>query len=155
MGTRGLFGFHYKGKFYVAYNHFDSYPDGLGNDIIKEIKKAISNGTFESWKLKLENIKCIDEETPPTTEDIQKLKPYTDLNVSTASTSDWYCLLRKCQGSLELILESGYLNNHVKKDGKPYFQEFAYIVNFDTQKLDFYCGSKLSKEFDIYNLEYF
>ena len=30
MGTHGLFGFFYQGRFYVVYNHFDSYEDGLG-----------------------------------------------------------------------------------------------------------------------------
>lgn len=38
MGTRGLYIFRYKNKWYVFYNHWDSYPCGLGTDIIKELK---------------------------------------------------------------------------------------------------------------------
>ena len=41
MGTRGLSGFYYKGKYYVMYNQLDSYPDGLGSIIITEIREAI------------------------------------------------------------------------------------------------------------------
>jgi hypothetical protein len=35
MGTRGLLGFIIKGKKNGTYNHYDSYPTGLGNNIIK------------------------------------------------------------------------------------------------------------------------
>lgn len=34
MGTRGLLGLIIKGKRHGAYNHFDSYPSGLGQDIV-------------------------------------------------------------------------------------------------------------------------
>jgi len=33
MGTRGSFGFRIKTKDKLAYNHFDSYPDGLGASV--------------------------------------------------------------------------------------------------------------------------
>jgi hypothetical protein len=41
MGTRGYYVFKYKGKYYVFYNQFDSYPDGehgLGYRIVEELK---------------------------------------------------------------------------------------------------------------------
>ncbi len=38
MGTRGLYIFRYDGKWYVFYNHWDSYPSGLGQDIVKELR---------------------------------------------------------------------------------------------------------------------
>lgn len=65
----------------------------------------------------------------------------TNLLVSTQSTNDWYCLLRECQGSIIKVLESGYLYNHVDNYGIPCWQEYAYIINFDTNKLDFYDDS--------------
>lgn len=34
MSTRGLFAFKHNDKFYGFYNHYDSYPTGLGYDII-------------------------------------------------------------------------------------------------------------------------
>lgn len=138
MGTRGLFGFYYKGRFYVVYNHWDSYPSGLGIKVLNSIIKAIKDGTIQQWKEKVITIKEVDENTPPTAEDIQKLSAYTDLCVSTQSTSDWYCLLRNCQGSIESVLDSGYILNAVDSDGHPEFQEYAYVVNFDTDNLDFY-----------------
>lgn len=137
MGTRGLFGFFYKGKYYVIYNHWDSYPSGLGADVVKELKNAIKDGGLERWIELLIQIKVVDESIPPTVEDIKKLAAYTNLKVSRQSTADWYCLLRDCQGSINEVLSSGYLLNHVDEKGIPCWEEYAYIVNFDTNKLDF------------------
>ena len=38
MGTRGLYVFRYKNKWYVFYNHFDSYPDWLGQKIVADLQ---------------------------------------------------------------------------------------------------------------------
>jgi hypothetical protein len=84
MGTLGLFGFVYKGKYYLAYNHFDSYPSGLGIYLINELISAIKNNQLGNWIKMLENIKVIYEldNIVPTEEDIKKLEPYTDLSAN-------------------------------------------------------------------------
>ena len=38
MGTRSYYIFRYKNKWYVFYNHWDSYPSGLGQLIVDELK---------------------------------------------------------------------------------------------------------------------
>lgn len=152
MGTRGLFGFYYKGKYYVVYNHWDSYPAGLGRIIVTQLQKAIRSNQLEEWIRLLEQLKVVDPQVPPTPEDIQKLSPYTDLGVSTQSTSDWYCLLRGCQGSLDQVLRSGYLLNATDPEGTPSWEEYAYVVNLDTRKLDFCVGSDLNESFDFEHL---
>lgn len=157
MGTRGLFGFYCKGKFFVVYNHWDSYPTGLGKQVVDQLKKTIQSGQFEEWFVLLEKLKIVKEHVPPTPQDIERLKPYTDLSVSnrlstTQWTSDWYCLLRGCQGSLEKVLQSGYLINNVNDNEVPYWQEYAYVVNMDTRKLDFYAGEDLVNSYEFTNL---
>ncbi|KAE8151854.1 hypothetical protein BDV25DRAFT_152064 [Aspergillus avenaceus] len=37
MGTRGLVFIRCRGRYFVYYNHFDSYPEGLGEAIVQEI----------------------------------------------------------------------------------------------------------------------
>ena len=54
MGTRGIYGFFYKGKFYCFYNHWDSYPRGLGVTLLKELVKIVEEGRLNEWKEKLE-----------------------------------------------------------------------------------------------------
>jgi hypothetical protein len=141
MGTRGLFGFRYKGKYYLFYNHFDSYPTGLGADIVTQIKEAIDHNRFDEWKEKLLLLEVVNEDVEPTAEQIERLKPFTDLTVNRQSTSDWYCLLRKCQGKLQDTLDTGvfydegYSENYLMGD---IFIEFSYVVNFDDNTLDCY-----------------
>ena len=38
MGTRGVFGFHKNGVDKITYNHYDSYPTGLGEEVVKFLK---------------------------------------------------------------------------------------------------------------------
>jgi hypothetical protein len=152
MGTHGLFGFYHKGKYYMVYNHWDSYPDGLGNQLIDEILAAIKNGTFDEWPKKLENLKIINEDIGvPTEDDIKKLSKYTYLGVSNGNTCDWYCLLRNCQGSLIEVLESGYLLNCCPS-GEMY-ESYAYVVNFDTGCFDFYINEKLDESIKLCDLK--
>ena len=74
MGTRGLFGFVYKGRHYVIYNHLDSYPSGLGMKLIKETIKAFKKDRFLSWKKLLSQIKIVEERDPSSVIEIEKFK---------------------------------------------------------------------------------
>src|SRR5690349_5137372 len=52
MGTRGYFAFRYKGKYYVFYNQYDSYPDGLGAALVKQLNEE----NIAKWKEILEKL---------------------------------------------------------------------------------------------------
>jgi hypothetical protein len=140
MGTRGLFGFYYKNKYYMVYNHMDSYPDYLGKMLVAEIVNAIKNNTFNGWLTKLLSLKIISESNPPTPtdDDVLKLVGYTELRVSTQSNLDWYCLLRGCQGSYLAVLDSGYLLQNSDEPCCDLYIEYCYVVNFDNDTFDFY-----------------
>ncbi len=131
MGTSGSFGFTYKGKKHLSYNHCDSYPEGLGKNIVDELKYAIDNNLLDEWTDKLDRLKEVSDEIPPTDNDVKALEKYTDLNVSDGSTDDWYCLLRKTQGSLRSILECGYILSFDEVG------EYTYVVNMDRNILMF------------------
>lgn len=49
MGTRGFYGFRYKGRYILFYNHWDSYYSGLGNDILKELN-AFTDADWEALR---------------------------------------------------------------------------------------------------------
>ena len=40
MGTRGLYGFRKNGKDKITYNHWDSYPEGLGQNVLNFVKET-------------------------------------------------------------------------------------------------------------------
>lgn len=125
MGTRGLFGFFFRGKFYVVYNHFDSYPSGLGVALLQELIAAIEANRLDEWRCKLESIRVVSEDDETSEEDV-----------------GWYEKLHECQGSFERVLASGYLLNALDRAGEPQWQEYAYVVNFDEQTFDFYAETK-------------
>ena len=72
----------------MIYNHFDSYPSGLGEMLLEEIIEMIKNNEIEKWIEMLINIKIVYE---------------------TDEDEDWYSKLRENQGSFKKTLESGYI----------------------------------------------
>lgn len=134
MGTRGNYGFIYKGKLYVMYNHFDSYPEnpGLGWTLVKEIVWA----NLERWKVALDTIKICSGK--PTEEDVEALRASTDTNVDNGELSNWYVLTRKNQGSALRVLQSGYFNGTVKtvdsELANNFNNDWGYVIDFDSNK---------------------
>lgn len=40
MGTRGIYGFRFSGTDKLTYSHFDSYPEGLGSEVVEFIRDS-------------------------------------------------------------------------------------------------------------------
>jgi len=136
MGTRGAVGFYVGGKTKVGYNHWDSYPGGLGAEVVKWLQgKADPISMYEKARMLAP---VPDRE--PTAEEIERLKPWTNLSVSNQSTSDWYCLLRETQGSLEATLESGFYSDAESFLADSLFCEWAFIINLDDEVFEVYKG---------------
>lgn len=154
MGTHGYFGFHYKRKYYLFYNHWDSYPSYLGVKILNKLINTIKNNKLDYWKNKIDEIKIVSKTDIPAREDIEKLSIYTDLNVGKKSTNDWYCLLRKTQGDLDLVIESGYYVDNNFESSVTSFVEYVYYIDLDNEefvwKTNF--GPKNTCNFDINEL---
>ena len=49
MGTRGNKVYRHKGRYYVYYNHSDSYPNGFGLEVLHELPRNVSKEEFEEW----------------------------------------------------------------------------------------------------------
>lgn len=58
MGTRGLIGFIIKGVRKAAYNNNDSYPSGLGNDIVRFIS-SLTEEEIIDMQAKVEAVSTI------------------------------------------------------------------------------------------------
>lgn len=143
MGTRGVVGFRIAGQDKLAYNHFDSYPEGLGQDVVKFLKNALVSepAGLELLALSVASLEVVDPKVPPTAEQIAQLAPWTDLTVSEKSTKDWYCLLRGAQGDLAAMLAAGYLLKGAEQfilDSL--YCEWGYIINLDDGVLEVYKG---------------
>lgn len=145
MGTRGTIKLIFKQKTVRTYNHWDSYPEELGKNLVEQIGNLLSIMTLDELIQKLDSLKIITDDMNPTLEDIAKLAPYTSLNVSTQSTYDWYCLLRGCQGSITKMIECGYILNQDMYEG------YNYVLDFNNKQ--FYI-EEYNNKFDICNIPY-
>ncbi|WP_020474499.1 hypothetical protein [Zavarzinella formosa] len=142
MGTRGFTGVHIESKDKLAYQQFDSYPEGVGRETIDALASLLAdestiNATIE--KAKRLQPKGPDD-APATPDEIERLAPWTDLRVSNQSVTDWYCLVRKTQGDLKEMLKAGFCWDAKDFPADSLFCEWGYIANFDTSELEIYRG---------------
>lgn len=139
MSTRGVIGIRVNGKDKVSYNHSDSYPDGLGEQFVAEVKK-LSKLSLAVLTAQAVNLKVVNGQSKPTAADVKRLAAFTNLGVGNQSTDDWYCVLRDLQGKLKDSLDVGVIvdSSGFLKDSL--FCEYAYILNLDDKTVEFYRG---------------
>lgn len=138
MGTRGVTGFRLDGIDKIGYQQFDSYPTGVGRGVVKDLHDLLRerSGTEQA----IRSLQVVDDKTPPTPDQIERLAAFTDLRVSNQSTGDWYCLLRQTQGEPALILKAGFVEDSAAFMADSLFCEWGYIANFDENVLEVYRG---------------
>lgn len=139
MGTRGVYGYRLDGKDKLSYNHFDSYPTGLGVSIAHQVQ-ALLEIPEEELKETVRGLESVWEHEKASPELIEATKGYHDLNVSDQKPTDPYCLFRKAQGDLLATLDIGYYldaNDFIKES---LFCEWGYIVNLDEMVLEIWRG---------------
>jgi len=143
MGTRGFVGFVVGGVEKIAYNHWDSYPSGLGDEVLGWLRSAGSEG-LPAIREQARALRVVDPQSKPAPEDIERLRPWTDLGVGEQSTADWYCLLRRTQGNPGAMLEAGTIEDGAHFPTDSLFAEWGYIVDFDTAMFEAYEGFQKS-----------
>jgi len=123
----------------VTYNHFDSYPTGLGCEVMRAIKYMNMD---DITKKKIGDIVLVQEgeEVSPSIKAKIKNRIKPNLNVSLRSEDDVYCLMRNAQGKLDRYLEIGVMIDSSSFLLDSLFCEWAYIANIDTGKLEVYRG---------------
>ena len=137
MGTRGCYGFRKNGIDKLTYNHFDSYPNGLGRDVLHFCKSTSLAEMNEIY----DRLIMVNESEKPTDDQIAECSYWFNGNVSRQTPEDWYCLLRNAQGDLNAYkTELRYMIDNHDFIQDSLFCEYAYIINLDTKKLEFWVG---------------
>lgn len=150
MGTRGVIGFRIDDKDKVMYNHMDSYPEGLGIQLLEEmddiisldVSKTVKETRINKLKENVRNIRLIKEEEEklsPLDIDWAKQHGFANFDVGGKEIS-WYQLLRGMQGNL-----IGCLKHSVMLDANDFikdslFCEWGYIINLDSLELEVWKG---------------
>lgn len=137
MSTRGLYGFILDGKKYLTYNHSDSYPSGLGIQIVDFLNSHKGDLESEVRKLTLVNSQDI-----PSKQEAKLCKEAHLFNGRVDNRQNWYAYLRGAQGDLEATLAIGYMIDSADFLEDSLCCEWAYIINLDTACLEVYDSSK-------------
>lgn len=140
MGTRGFVGFVADGTEKIAYNHFDSYPDGLGLDILFWLRNALTtHGDVLVRQIKA--LRVIARDSEPTDADIKQLKAFYNPNVGgRGERPTWYQLLRGTQGDPAAMVRAGVIEDASDFPGDSLFAEYGYVIDVDARTFEAYRG---------------
>lgn len=136
MGTRGLYGFMTNNNLKCTYNHYDSYPTGLGASVIDFIKATETPDIINI----VNKLKMVTDDDKPTYKELRHLQ---DLGVydENHTANDMYEVLRGSQGVLSYLNKGlGYMIDNHKFADDSLFCEWGYIINTDTSTLEIYKG---------------
>lgn len=137
MSTRGFIGFVVDGAEKIGYNHSDSYPSGLGIDMLTWLRTASVAELAERTKA----LRVVESEAEPTDEEIERFRGSYDPSVGGPSDRPtWYQLLRKTQGDPAAILRAGAIEDASGFPGNSLFAEWGYVVDMDTRTFEAYVG---------------
>lgn len=132
MGTRGLIGWITPdGEVQGFYNHFDSYPSGVG----VELQKELSDTGLDLIKAKIADLVWVTDDTPITTEDVSRARQMGLTNTGVSTGRDWYSVMRETQGSFLKPLEYGKAENSGEFIKDSLFCEWAYLIDFRSDEL--------------------
>lgn len=145
MGTRGVIGFKVNGKYFLTYNHWDSYIDGLGYELFAKIEEIRKENRLQELKKKVLKLKAVDSQGKPTKKQLERYQNFLNLNVNDSTKhTNWYQLLHNCQGVnfITTILDNN-LGHYIESKDFVYdslFCEYGYIIDFDTNNVNIYVG---------------
>lgn len=146
MSTRGFFGFVIDGTEKIAYNHSDSYPSGLGMDVLRWLQSATSD--MEHLRKQVAALRVASPGSQPTSDDIARLAPHANRNVGSRSLDDWYVLLRETQGDPQATLDAGVIEDASNFPADSLFAEWGYVVDLDAGVFEVYEGFQRSAHSD-------
>jgi hypothetical protein len=134
MGTRGFLGWKIDGQVTLTYNHFDSYPTGLGVQVVSDLREQ----DVTTLKDRLAGVAKVEGQDVPTEEE---LILFAELVPNVTADRDWYNTLHHLQGDLAGILDSR-ITPEVGEDWArdSLFCEWGYLIDLDDNELQVYKG---------------
>lgn len=147
MSTRGLWGFVVDGEVKVTYNHYDSYPSGLGDDLLR-FARGVARGIQPSARERVAALRMVDASDGPSASDVERLARFANLNVGSQEIKDWYVLLRETQGNPVATLDAGAMIDSRDFAADSLFCEWGYVIDLDANVFEVYCGFQHAQHSD-------
>ncbi|GIQ80116.1 hypothetical protein KIPB_000862 [Kipferlia bialata] len=136
MGTRGAHGFRVRGEDKVAYNDKDSYPDCLGEEVIRFIQQI---GSVKRLRSIARRMDLVDEDDAPTFGYLGIVGRLIALVVKwRRHATGWHYLSLEYSRSLDWYRRVGCIPGNAEFLLDGLFCEWAYIINVDSETLEIY-----------------
>jgi hypothetical protein len=129
MGTRGAWSVRIDGTTKTQYVHWDSYPSGLGADILGWLRQTDRDKLAEQARA----LRVVDSDTTPTADETERYWEYVKHSYKPGGQDfgeqpDWYDLLYDTHADPALTLNVG-----VVEDGSHYGGVlYEYVIDLDT-----------------------
>lgn len=151
MGTRGIYGIRKNKKDKTTYNHYDSYPSYLGEQIIEFIKNHTEKEIEELYDrliLVNENLRTsqfTNKQKEKYKECLKKEDFFSHVGnrKETGEDISMYQFLHDFQGKLEKYFEFPEIDLMIDNSEfikESLFCEWGYIINLDTKEFEIWIG---------------
>lgn len=140
MGTRALISLIANDTEHATYSQYDGYPDGLGAHVLAFLHDKAA--TMEAVEKQVLALVPVEESGTPTEQQLEQLAGRYHEDVS--SGHDWYSHLRKTQGDLDLILQSGFVTDFgsaAAREADASYIEYSYTIDFDSEEFIYRAGN--------------
>ena len=140
LGSRGLIGIKYENIFVGITNSFNAFPDKLGFWVIEVIKELLKENGMPKFKERLKQLIITSGDYKPELSHRMLFSNRGNVKIESTKTREdlenGEFLRRIYNGNLKKI------SNEILFGYNGLFCEFAYILNLDTYKLEFYMGNR-------------
>ncbi|GAA4157664.1 hypothetical protein [Actinomadura keratinilytica] len=138
MGTRGFIAFVVDATEKTAYNHWDSYPQGLGLEVLGWLRAA--SDSIDALRERARALRVVDPDSEPTPADIARLTRCLGPGAATGRLDDWHMLLRQTEGRPHLMLEVGVIEDAGDFPLDSLYAEWGYVIDLDAETFEVYRG---------------
>jgi len=149
--TAGAYGFASNTKIKLTYNHFDSFPEGLGREIVAFIRKVEEDKGWASFRFKVDGLTMVDENAKMTEDEARK---YFPRKKSFAKLPTWYEAIHNYQNGkiLPAILngEVSHMTDAKTLPKNSMFCHFVYIIDLNNMTFDVYIGQQKNADNNSY-----
>ncbi|MEU4576029.1 hypothetical protein [Nonomuraea sp. NPDC023979] len=140
MATRGFVGFVVDQQEKITYNHHDSFPAGVGLDILTWLRAAVR--TLDEMRQRVAALRVVSDSTKPTVDDIERLRRYADTCTDPTQIEDWWQLLWQTYGNPAAILDAGVIWDASYFPATSTHCEWGYMIDLDVKVFEVYRGQQ-------------
>lgn len=150
MSTRGVYGFYKNNTSKLTYNHYDSYPSCLGNNVLNFIK----NMSVSELNSIYDNITLVQGDDTPNESQSVQLKKLGYSTIYHGKELTWHEIIGSTAGDFSYLKDDfPFMIDSNDFITKSLHCEWGYIVNLNDNTLEIYKGFQKESDANRYKIK--